>query len=196
MYFDRETFGVDRLVAGSPMCRSRCDARRCQGARQIEAVIAEFPLSDDAKARLIEFFKHPKDYLAGKSKAEKIAYLKKISYRDYLRKDAGLGDEAVKYFDGATKDLLAMGPDIVPALEALGSRYPGFARPRTQGQEEAGIDEPYIYHFPDGNASIARLLIRSLIPGGARRATPWTTWCSPTSTTPSSMSTARPFACA
>jgi spermidine dehydrogenase len=26
-------------------------------------------------------------------------------------------------------------------------------------------DEPYIFHFPDGNASIARLLVRSLIPG-------------------------------
>jgi len=28
-------------------------------------------------------------------------------------------------------------------------------------------DEPYIFHFPDGNASIARLLVRSLIPGVA-----------------------------
>ena len=25
-------------------------------------------------------------------------------------------------------------------------------------------EEPYIFHFPDGNASIARLLVRSLIP--------------------------------
>jgi len=28
-------------------------------------------------------------------------------------------------------------------------------------------NEPYIYHFPDGNASIARLLVRALIPGSA-----------------------------
>jgi spermidine dehydrogenase len=34
-------------------------------------------------------------------------------------------------------------------------------------QIEAGFDEPYIYHFPDGNASIARLLVRSLIPAAA-----------------------------
>jgi spermidine dehydrogenase len=26
------------------------------------------------------------------------------------------------------------------------------------------MEEPYIYHFPDGNASIARLLVRSLVP--------------------------------
>ena len=25
-------------------------------------------------------------------------------------------------------------------------------------------EEPYIFHFPDGNASVARLLVRSLIP--------------------------------
>jgi spermidine dehydrogenase len=27
------------------------------------------------------------------------------------------------------------------------------------------LDEPYIFHFPDGNASIARMLVRSLVPG-------------------------------
>jgi spermidine dehydrogenase len=163
VYFDRETFGADRLVAGNPIVTGADSAGSDAKPRRIEAVIAEFPISDDARARLIAFFRHPKDYLAGKSKAEKIAYLKKISYRDYLRKDAGLGDEAVKYFDGGTKDFLAMGPDIVPALDALGSRFPGFAGLGLQDQEEAGLDEPYIYHFPDGNASIARLLVRSLI---------------------------------
>ena len=32
------------------------------------------------------------------------------------------------------------------------------------GDEEPGKEEPYIFHFPDGNASIARLLVRSMIP--------------------------------
>jgi spermidine dehydrogenase len=163
VYFDRETFGVDRLVVGSPIVTGGDSMPNHGRARPIEAVVAEFPMSDDAKVRLIAFFKHPKDYLAGKSKAEKIAYLKKISYRDYLRKDAGLGDEAVKFFDGGTKGLLAMGPDIVPALEALGSEYPGFTGLGLKDQIDTAFDEPYIYHFPDGNASIARLLVRSLI---------------------------------
>jgi spermidine dehydrogenase len=51
----------------------------------------------------------------------------------------------------------------VSALEACVCEYPGF-----QGvdvaESEPGIDEPYIYHFPDGNASVARLLVRKLIP--------------------------------
>jgi spermidine dehydrogenase len=166
-YFDRETFGVDKLVVGSPIVTGGDSTPNAGKARPIDAVVDEFPMSDEAKARLIAFFKHPKDYLAGKSKAQKIAYLKKISYRDYLRRDAGLGDEAVKFFDGGTKGLLAMGPDIVPALEALGSEYPGFSGLGLEDQIDTAFDEPYIYHFPDGNASIARLLVRSLIPGVA-----------------------------
>ena len=163
-YFDRETFGEDKLVPGTPIVTGADSDKSDAEPRPIEAVISEFPLSDDAKARLVAFFALPHDYLAGKSKAEKIAYLKKISYRDYLRTDARLGDEAVKYFEGGTKDLLAMGPDITPAFEALNAGYPGFARLGLHDQEDPAFDEPYIYHLPDGNASIARLLVRSLIP--------------------------------
>ena len=50
---------------------------------------------------------------------------------------------------------MGMGTDILPALDAMSSQYTGCA-------------EPYIYHFPDGNASVARLLVRSLIPAVAR----------------------------
>jgi spermidine dehydrogenase len=170
VYFDRENFGVDRLVVGNPIVTGGDSLASDANPRPIEAVVAEFPMSDEARARLIEFFNHPKDYLAGKSQAEKIAYLKKISYRDYLRKDAGLGDEAVKFFDASTFGLTAMGPDILPALDALSSQYTGFAGLQLgdlNDPEAAAFDEPYIYHFPDGNASIARLLVRSLIPSVA-----------------------------
>jgi spermidine dehydrogenase len=170
VFFDRETFGVDRLVAGSPLVTGGDSFAEDLKARPIDEAVAEFPLSDDAKARLIEFFKHPKDYLAGKSQAEKIAYLKKISYRDYLRKDAGLGDEAVKFFEGSSVGLMGMGPDILPALDAMSSLYAGFSGlglSHRDDPEYLGFEEPYIYHFPDGNASIARLLTRSLIPAVA-----------------------------
>lgn len=57
----------------------------------------------------------------------------------------------------------------MPALDAQGTGYPGF-----QGlglsmdpEAEAEMEEPYIYHFPDGNASIARAPVRRLIPGVA-----------------------------
>ena len=170
VYFDREAFGVDTLVAGNPVVTGGDSFAIDAKPHPIESVVARFPLSDDAKARLIEFFKHPKDYLAGKSKQQKIAYLKKTSYRDFLRKDAGLGDEAVKFFGGSTFGLMAMGPDILPALDAMASQYLGFAGlglGDLNDPEVAAFAEPYIYHFPDGNASVARLLVRSLIPAAA-----------------------------
>jgi spermidine dehydrogenase len=166
-YFDRETFGVDKLVPGAPVVTGGDTDHDDVEPRAVDRVIAEFPMSAQARAQLIALFKHPADYLAGKSKAEKIAYLRKISYRDYLRHDAGLGDEAVKYFDGGTKDLMAMGPDITPAFEALTAGYPGFEGLGLHDQLEPAFSEPYIYHFPDGNASIARLLVRGLIPRSA-----------------------------
>src|SRR5205823_10391211 len=36
--------------------------------------------------------------------------------------------------------------------------------PAFRDWDEAPKEEPYIFHFPDGNASVARLLVRSLIP--------------------------------
>ena len=54
--------------------------------------------------------------------------------------------------------------------------YPGFAGLRLPASDAAAaeMDEPYIYHFPDGNASLARLMVRSLIPAVAP-GTRWTT---------------------
>ena len=40
--------------------------------------------------------------------------------------------------------------------------YPGFTDWDCGATDEK--EEPYIFHFPDGNASVARLLVRSLIP--------------------------------
>ena len=170
VYFDRETFGVDKLVVGGPSVTGGDSMPSGAKAPPIQSVIAEFPLSEDARVRLVRFFTQPTDYLAGKSKKEKIAYLAKTSYRDYLRNDAGLGDEAAKFLDGAPKELIAMGSDILPALDAFRGQYPGFEGlgPGLLGDQEVGLDEPYIYHFPDGNASVARLLVRSLVPAVAR----------------------------
>ena len=167
-FFDRASFGVDRLVVGTPTVTGADSwANKLRPPRPIETVVAEFPMSALARDRLIALYTQPRDYLIGKSKADKIAHLRQVSYRDYLIHDAGLGTEAVKFFDGSTNDFWGMGPDIVPAYDALTSRYPGFAGLWLDDQIDPAYREPYIYHFPDGNASIVRLLVRGLIPAAA-----------------------------
>ena len=49
-----------------------------------------------------------------------------------------------------------------PAVQSYDGGMPGLTHTlRRVGQRG---DEPYIFHFPDGNASVARLLVRALLP--------------------------------
>ena len=61
-----------------------------------------------------------------------------------------------------------MGIEAVPAYACYeaGDDYGSFTYPGFDGLgfPEHEKEEPYIFHFPDGNASVARLLVRSLIP--------------------------------
>jgi len=82
------------------------------------------------------------------------------------------------FFQTYTHDLFAVGIEAVSALSCYecpddydAITYAGF-----DGVDLGAIpeEEPYIFHFPDGNASVARLLVRSLIPGPFPEA-PWKT---------------------
>jgi spermidine dehydrogenase len=56
------------------------------------------------------------------------------------------------------------GCDAVAAADVRDFGYPGFAGLGLPVIANPERSEPYIYHFPDGNASLARLLVRSLLP--------------------------------
>jgi spermidine dehydrogenase len=109
------------------------------------------------------------DYLPGMSSVEKRARLAKMSYADFLTQVCKATPEVLPFFQTYTHDLFVVGIEAVSALacylnpDDYGSiSYPGFDG---LGLEKPAEAEPYIFHFPDGNASIARLLVRSLIPG-------------------------------
>ncbi|HEY8509894.1 MAG TPA: FAD/NAD(P)-binding protein, partial [Steroidobacteraceae bacterium] len=168
LFFTREAFGVDKLVRGDPMRMVADDIRPDQlNARPIEDFIADYPLDEDQKSKLVALFKEPRDVLAGLSVRQKEEALAKISYRDYLKRYWGLSDAAVSSFQDRSMDFFALGIDLLPAFNAMETGHPGFQGLGLQRGAAAEMDDPYIYHFPDGNASIARLLVRSLIPGVA-----------------------------
>jgi spermidine dehydrogenase len=168
VFFPREHFGRDALVAGDPMAMISDDiAPDRRNGRPIRDFIAQFPVSTESKAQLIELYEGTSDPLPGNSEDEKLELLGKTSYRDYLMKNCGCREEVANCFQGRTLDYFALGCDAVAAAEAREAGYPGF---EGLGLPDAGnpeFDEPYIYHFPDGNASLARLLVRSLIPAAA-----------------------------
>jgi spermidine dehydrogenase len=169
IFFDREAFGRDVLVIGDPTASVADDVRgKRLNMRPIRDLVANFPISAKSKHALISLYEQTQDPLPGKTSAEKISILKKISYRDYLIKYCGCKVEVVNCFQGRTLDFFALGCDSIPAFDLMEVGYPGFAGLKLPARKpNAEFDEPYIYHFPDGNASIARLLVRALVPDAA-----------------------------
>jgi spermidine dehydrogenase len=156
VFYDRETFGEDRLVPGL-------------GSTPWPEFLAKSPLSDEVRRDIARVYTEKLDYLPDLSPEQKRAKLREISYADFLTQICKVHPEALKFFQSYTNDLFCVGIEAVPALSCYeqsddygGYAYAGFAG-MNLGEEEK--EEPYIFHFPDGNASIARLLVRSLVPG-------------------------------
>ncbi len=172
VFFDKENFGVDKMVGGDPYLQvaDDIDPKRLN-ARPIRDFINDFPMSKQDRDALIDLHTSTRDYLGDMPKAKREAYLAKISYRTYLIRHVGLSATAVRFFQSRSNDFQAVGIDGLPALDARNLDLPGFhgvaGLGKISAEAEAELRDPYIYHFPDGNASIARLLVRKLIPAVA-----------------------------
>jgi len=166
LFLPRESFGRDVLLTGDPLLRSG-DAltQSLANARPLPEFVAELPIADMSMRQLLALYDATRDPLAGRSAEEKRRILKTTSYRDYLIRHCGCSEQAANCFQGRTYGFFGLGCDAVPAADARDMGYPGFAGLGLPPSE--GRSEPYIYHFPDGNAALARLLVRSLIPGVA-----------------------------
>ncbi|MBO0755664.1 MAG: NAD(P)/FAD-dependent oxidoreductase [Bradyrhizobiaceae bacterium] len=162
VFFNRETFGRDAIVPGDVLLSRGNDERR-----QLESFVAAMPVSDVSKAQLLSLYDPTRDPLAGKAIDEKLKVLKSTSYRDYLVTIWGCSEEVANCFQGRPLGFFGLGIDAVPAADVRSFGYPGFAGLGLPSDDHPEWSEPYIYHFPDGNASLARLLMRALIPSVA-----------------------------
>jgi spermidine dehydrogenase len=174
IFFDKETFGVDKLVI-NPRPRGGGESEDAAAPSQalLKQFLADAPLSDQAKRDLQRLYAEPKDYFPGLSSEEKKAKLARVSYASFLKDVAGVHEDIVKIYQALPHGLFGVGIDAVSAQDAWGLDLPGLDGMKLDRSPGKGMNrdaipneeaEKYFFHFPDGNASIARLLVRKLIP--------------------------------
>jgi spermidine dehydrogenase len=172
-FFDKETFGADRLVVGPPGT-GRGRGRGGAPAMTWEEFLAKTPLSPEVQKDIARLETAKVDYMPGLSNDEKKDKLSRISYKDFLLDFVKVHPGVIPFYQTRTHGLYGIGIDAVGALECWGYHYPGFdgmnLDPKATGRMsftargDATPKPPYNFHFPDGNASVARLLVRSLNP--------------------------------
>jgi spermidine dehydrogenase len=172
-FFDKETFGVDRLVAAPRASDENAYQRRRFNADYLR----NMPISEQAKKDLLRLEDpNQPDYMPGLSSSQKKDRLAHISFRDYLLNVAKVDKQAYWFYMASGRGVFCVGGDAMPALFAWQMGEGGFAGlkldPSPQGlladlpggQHGRQIESEESVHFPDGNATLARLLVRWLIP--------------------------------
>ena len=188
-YFNEKTYGQNKIVHNVPNYRYDINHKENIKPENIKKVVKEMPISDQAKKEFTRLFLDRTDFFPDMTLEEKFYYLENISYEEYLKKHHKVDEEVIGLFHTMLWSLWGVGTESIPAFGAFSDGLPGFSglgftdeddssEPENQMYDISAYDEniegymskneisdePYIFHFPDGNATIARLLVRKLIP--------------------------------
>ncbi len=177
-YFNKRTFGEDKVVM-HPFCDYPSFVEGLlRPTLSYEEAVQQTPLSENGKEQLLRALKGGQHVL-NLPKEELREYIRTHSYFDYLRNTLGVDDPGVlKMARHTAIDYAGTGTDVMSIREALASGPPGSDRaawkdalPEGAYQEYVekdggtyGARNPLIHHFPDGNATIARMLAKRMIP--------------------------------
>ncbi len=168
IYFDRETFGADRTIP-YPLVNSlyyQGWIALVEGSLSVEEAVQQMPISAAAKREMIRLFTTSTNVIPQHSASE-ADYLNSISYREFLSRHMDIREpEIYTIFENLPSDM-CVGIEAVPAIEAFYWGLPGINATSQSIPNSAfgpDPDKTSVYHFPDGNASVARMLVRSMIP--------------------------------
>jgi spermidine dehydrogenase len=172
-FFSKETFGTERLVTNAP---GGFYGRQGASSKWAE-FLARTPLSAQAQQDIVRIQEAKVDYMEGVPQEQKKSRLCKMSYKDFLLNVVKAHPDVIAFYQSRTHGLYGIGIDAVPALDCWAIHFPGFQGMGLDRVPSKGLtftalgevtpQEEFHFHFPDGNASIARMLVRSLVPGSA-----------------------------
>ena len=142
------------------------------GVGDYESAVRALPLAASEQDKLIELVSGEVDYLNDLSQSEKQTYVESVSYAQFLTERVGLAIDTISLFYPVPKLMFGPAGLRVTVMEAFYLGCPGmqgmdwlseFTGAMLEGLK-AGSESLY---FPDGNASLARLLVHKLIPRAA-----------------------------
>jgi spermidine dehydrogenase len=162
-YFNKDVFGEDKVVQ-HPFCNYPNYIEGIQGAKvSNEEAARQAPLSAKGKEQLLQVLNgglHTLDV----PQEELRDYVRSHSYFDYLKNTLGVDDPGVlRMARHSGLDWGSTGTELMSIAAASRCGALGFA-PKAVYDEK----NPYIHHFPDGNAGIARSLVKKLVPNVAK----------------------------
>ena len=97
IFFDKETFGVDKLVINpAPRGGSESEDAAAPSPELMKPFLADAPISDQAKRDLERLYQEPKDYFPGLTSDQKKGKLARMSYATFLKDVAGVHEDIIK----------------------------------------------------------------------------------------------------
>ena len=140
-----------------------------QGEGDIETAVKALPISVIEQDKLIEFLSGGRDYLDDLSLRESYRYVQSVSYGDFLSDRVGLDDETSSIFYSLMKLIWGVGGKNISIMDAFATGAPGM---QGMGRLAKFLQKILLrtmsggesLYFPDGNATLPRLLVKKLIP--------------------------------
>ena len=120
IFFDRETFGEDRLVNGLPGQRQKASPAAWH------SFLLRAPLSPAVRRDIERIETGQIDPMPGLTSEEKKDRLSRISYRDYLLNIVKVDPAVIPVYQTATQGEWGVGIDAVSALDCWGFGLSGF----------------------------------------------------------------------
>ena len=176
-YFNKRIFGEDKVVK-HPFCDYPGFVEGLlRPTLSHEKAAQQSPLSKKGKQQLLRVLKGNPHTLKAPKK-EWRQYIRTRSYFDYLQTTLGVDDPGVLRMArhsvvdyGGTPEMLTMEEAFESG--ALGLDYFSWKDALDEVGNDGGyikntstysVKNPFIHHFPDGNATIARMLVKKMIP--------------------------------
>ena len=143
------------------------------GGKDYEKSVRALPLPEVEQDKLINFFAGHQDCLDDLSLSEKWEYINTTSYNRYLVDKVGLDESTLPIMNAILIHLNGVSGWNLTVLEGLTLGGTGIKSMGWVGKATAMLAEVTLSKllsvdmFPDGNASVARLLVQKLIPAVA-----------------------------